>query len=254
MSEYYKAQRTRNMFDPKSAKPFKISRSKLDLFLDCPRCFYLDRRLGVGQPPGYPFALNSAVDALLKKEFDYYREKQKPHPLISKHKIDAIPFKHRDIAEWRDSLKRGIWFHHKPSNLILTGGVDDVWFNSKEELIIVEYKATSKATEVNLDADWQIGYKRQMEIYQWLFRQNGYKVCETGYFIYCNGKADRAALDGKLEFDVAVLPYTGNSKWVESKLVTAKSTLMAKKVPDLTEDCDYCAYFSTVSAVLGQAM
>jgi hypothetical protein len=75
MSEYYNPKRTKNIYDPSSKEPFKISRSKLDLLLNCPRCFYLDRRLWIDQPPGYPFNLNSAVDELLKKEFDIHRAK-----------------------------------------------------------------------------------------------------------------------------------------------------------------------------------
>jgi len=34
------------LFDPRSDKPFVLSRSKVELFIDCPRCFYLDRGLG----------------------------------------------------------------------------------------------------------------------------------------------------------------------------------------------------------------
>ena len=70
MSEYYKGKRSRNLFNPESPEPFKLSRSRIDTFLNCQRCFYIDRRLGVDRPPGFPFALNSAVDTLLKKEFD----------------------------------------------------------------------------------------------------------------------------------------------------------------------------------------
>ena len=44
---------------------------------------------------------------------------------------------------------------------------------SQGELIVVDVKATSKQTEVNLDADWQISYKQQMEIYQWLLLKKG---------------------------------------------------------------------------------
>jgi len=73
MSEFYNPQRTRNIYNPQDSNSFKISRSKIDLFIECPRCFYLDRRLGVGRPPGFPFSINSAVDALLKQEFDVYR-------------------------------------------------------------------------------------------------------------------------------------------------------------------------------------
>jgi hypothetical protein len=74
MTTYYKAKRTRNIYSPE-AESFRISRSKLDLYMECPRCFYFDRRLGVGRPPGYPFNLNSAADALLKREFDTHRRR-----------------------------------------------------------------------------------------------------------------------------------------------------------------------------------
>lgn len=242
MSEYYKATRTRNIFDSKSGESFKVSRSKIDLFLNCQRCFYLDRRLGIGRPPGFPFSLNSAVDALLKKEFDIHRAKHEAHPLMKKYGIDAVPFEHEKIEEWRDSLRRGIQFLHEKTNLLITGGVDDVWVNPKGELIIVDYKATSKNGEVSLDAEWQIGYKRQMEIYQWLFRKNGFQVSNTGYFVYCNGETDKEAFDGKLEFDVKLIPYTGDDSWVEQAIIDAHACLMADKIPEAATDCDYCNY------------
>lgn len=249
MSKYYNSKRTRNIFDPKSKESFKISRSKLDLFLNCPRCFYLDRRLGVGQPPGYPFNLNSAVDALLKKEFDIHRTNKTAHPLMEKYGVDAVPFEHEKIEEWRDSLRRGIQYLHEKTNLILSGGVDDVWINPKGELIIVDYKATSKNGEVSLDADWQIGYKRQMEVYQWLFRKNGFKVAKTGYFVYCNGDADKEAFDAKLEFDIKVIPYKGDDSWVEKALIDAKKCLSKNSIPNPSNDCDYCNYVTAVREV-----
>ena len=242
MSEYYKAIRTRNIFDPKSSEPFRVSRSKIDLFLNCERCFYLDRRLGIGRPPGFPFSLNSAVDALLKKEFDIHRAAKTAHPLMEKYGVDAVPFEHEKMEEWRDSLRRGIQFLHKKTNLLITGGVDDVWVNPSGELIIVDYKATSKNGEVSLDADWQIGYKRQMEIYQWLFRKNGFQVSDTGYFVYCNGDTDKEAFDGKLEFDVRLISYTGDDSWIEQAIIDAHKCLKAEEIPEAAADCDYCNY------------
>lgn len=101
MSQYYKnPKRGRNIYDPTSDKPFKISRSKIDAFLECKRCFYIDRRIGIGRPPGYPFSLNVAVDTLLKKEFDVHRVKKSKHPLMTKYGVDAIPFEHGDWDEW----------------------------------------------------------------------------------------------------------------------------------------------------------
>lgn len=244
MSEYYKGKRTRNIFDPSDKKPFAISRSKIDLFIECPRCFYLDRRLGVGRPPGFPFNLNSAVDALLKKEFDIHRASGNPHPLMKAYKIKAIPFAHEDLDIWRENFK-GVRFTHAPTNLTITGAVDDLWINDKGQIHIVDYKSTSKTTEVNLDADWQIGYKRQMEVYQWLMRRNGFTVSDIGYFVYCNGKTDKEAFDAKLEFDIKVIPYTGDDSWIEEKLFEIQRCLVSGDIPESGDDCDYCTYLSS---------
>ena len=146
-------------------------------------------------------------------------------------------------------MRRGIRYLHKPTNLMLRGGVDDVWVNPKDELHIVDYKATSKSSEVNLDADWQDGYKRQMEIYQWLFRKNDFKVSPTGYFVYCNGNADKEAFDAKLEFDVKIIPYTGDDSWVEGVVKKLKKGVVSEEAPEWGDDCDYCAYSSARNQV-----
>jgi CRISPR/Cas system-associated exonuclease Cas4 (RecB family) len=240
MSEFYNANRTRNIYSPAGAEPFKLSRSKIESFMHCPRCFYLDRRLGVGQPPGFPFNLNSAVDTLLKKEFDIHRVKQAAHPLMKAYGLKAVPFAHEMINEWRENFK-GVQYLHKPTNFIVTGAVDDLWQDENGEIIVVDYKSTSKEAKVTLDAQWQDGYKRQMEIYQWLLRQNGLKVSDTGYFVYCNGKTDRQAFDAKLEFDIDLLPYAGDDSWVEGTLWEIKKCLNGK-LPKSSGECDYCNY------------
>jgi CRISPR/Cas system-associated exonuclease Cas4 (RecB family) len=242
MSKYYAGKKTKNLFDPQSKAPFRLSRSKIELFINCPRCFYLDRRLGVGQPPGYPFTLNSAVDKLLKKEFDIYREKQISHPLMESNGIKAVPFKHDKIDSWRDALHGGIEYLHTPTNLLLSGGIDDIWVSPDGQLFIVDYKSTSKAEEVNLDADWQISYKRQMEIYQWLFRKNGFNVSTTGYFVYCNGLTDRVTFSAKLDFDIKIIPYEGNDSWIEAKIIEMHKCLMGPAIPERSADCDFCTY------------
>ena len=246
MRNYYNPNRIKNLYNPESKELFRLSRSKIDLFINCPRCFYLDRKLGVGQPPGYPFSLNSAVDKLLKKEFDIHRANGTAHPLMKTYGIDAIPLAHEKINEWRDSLRAGVTFNIEGTNVVVTGGVDDVWVRPDGEFIIVDYKATSKEEEVNLDADWQIGYKRQMEIYQWLFRKNGFKVSSTGYFVYCNGNTDKEAFDGKLEFDIKIIPYVGDDSWVEKAIHEAIECLKSDKLPESGEDCDYCKYRKAV--------
>lgn len=241
MSNYYSGKRKRNIFNSQSQDPFRLSRSKIENFMRCPRCFFLDRRLGVDQPPGYPFSLNSAVDTLLKKEFDIHRAAQTVHPLQSINGIDAVPFQHEKMNEWRDTF-RGVQYVHEPSNFLVTGAVDDIWVNPQGELYVVDYKATSKNGEVTLDADWQIAYKRQMEIYQWLLRKNGFKVSNIGYFVYANGKTDEEAFDGKLQFDIKVIPYEGDDSWVDNTLIQARELLMQNTIPEPHADCEFCLY------------
>ena len=258
MSDYYNPRRSRNMYDPRQTEPFRLSRSKVDLFINCPRCFYLDRRLGTDRPPGYPFSLNSAVDALLKKEFDVHRKNKTPHPLMKKFKIDAVPYAHPDMDIWRDTRK-GITYKMPKTNLLITGAVDDVWINPLKQLYIVDYKATAKQDEVTLDADWQEGYKRQLEIYQWLFRRNGFNVDPHGYFVYCNGDAGADGFtEGKdgsrgcLNFRIKIIPYKGDDSWVSEVVMRAYKCLQSDKLPIACSDCDYCKYREAVTELEGE--
>lgn len=244
MSQYYKPERNPNW--NYGGKNFRLSRSKISLFMDCARCFYIDNKLGTARPPGFPFNLNSAVDALLKKEFDAHRANKTPHPLMSAYGLDAVPFAHEQMDTWRDALRGGVTFAH-PTGLTISGGVDDIWVNPRGELIVVDYKATSKDGKIEaLEEEWHIGYKRQLEIYQWLLRQNGFTVSDTAYWVYANGDKDKEAFDAKLEFEITLVPYVGNADWVEGTIQDIKKCLDSDELPQNAEDCDYCKYREAV--------
>ncbi len=252
MSQYYKPNRKPDW--NYGGSKWRLSRSKIALYLECPRCFYIDNKLGVARPPGFPFNLNSAVDTLLKKEFDIHRADVSTHPLMKEYGIDAVPFVHKDLNVWRENFK-GVEFQHPTTGFTVSGALDDVWVNPKGELIVVDYKATSKDEKIEtLDKDWHAGYKRQMEIYQWLLRQKGFKVSDTGYFVYANASKDREAFDAKLEFEVTIVPYTGNAEWIEKTLQDIKKCLESTDIPDKAQNCDYCNYREAAGTVLMKAM
>lgn len=241
MSLFYKP--NRNPDYSYGGPRWTLSRSKIDLFSECPRCFYVDNKLGVARPPGFPFNLNSAVDALLKKELDTHRANGTKYPLAEAYGLDAIPFAHENMDAWRDALKRGVKTVHEPTGLTVRGGVDDIWVNKDGELIVIDYKATSKDAKIeSLDEDWHRGYKRQLEVYQWLLRQNGFKVSDTGYWVYANATKDRAAFDGRLDFELTLVPYTGSTDWVDDCLVRLKACLDSDEIPPAGAECDYCRY------------
>ncbi len=245
---FYKSYKPRT-FDPTSNEPFKVSRSKIDFFGECPRCFYMEARFGLKRPSMPSFTLNIAVDALLKKEFDAHRTARTTHPLLKNYGLDLVPFQHPQIDVWRENFT-GVQVLHKPTNLLVFGAVDDIWVNSAGELFVVDYKATSKDGAVDKleDTRWHNQYRRQIEVYQWLLRQNGFTVSNTGYFVYVNGKKDRAVFDAKLEFDVVLISYTGSDTWVETALASMKVCLLGS-LPEPGELCEFCPYRQVASGL-----
>ena len=226
---------------PKGA-PVLLSRSKLSLFMECPRCFYLDLRRGIRRPSGPPFSLNNAVDLLLKREFDVHRTAGTIHPLMASAGINAVPFSHPDIDLWR-SRKGGLRTIHEESGFLAYGLPDDIWIESETgNLIIADYKATAKASEVSLDAEWQISYKRQVEFYQWVLRGMGFPVSDTAWFVYCNGDVSLSSFDEILKFNITMLSYVGNTDWIEPALRAAAETYASEEIPSPSDECSYCAY------------
>ena len=243
------AKKTRNLYQPSNPEPYKISRTGIELFIECPRCFYLDKRKGIARPPGLPFNLNSAVDALLKKEFDQYRKLEKPHPLMIENQVDAIPFSHPDLDKWRTNFT-GIRFHHSKTNLLVFGAVDDVWINSQKELIVVDYKSTAKNDAITtLDQPWHAGYKRQLEVYQWLLSQNGFSVSPTCYWVYANGDKSLDSFDATLKFRMTLISHQGKNHWIEKTLENVKLCLDSEKVPNAGSYCQYCSYVEDLKSV-----
>lgn len=214
--------------------------------MQCPRCFWLDARKKITRPSGPPFNINKAIDELFKKEFDSYRVAGAPHPLMVEYSVDAVPFAHADLETWRTNFT-GVATQHKPTNFLVFGAIDDVWINTEGELHVADYKATAKATEVGIDSAWQISYKRQIEIYQWLLRQNGFKVSPIGYFVYTNGRLDMDGFNNRIEFKTKIIAYEGHDTWIEPTLAAMKACIDNEMMPPVGEaamggPCDFCSY------------
>lgn len=235
-------------YTPGQTTPFKVSRSKIELFTQCPRCFWLDVRHKITRPSSPPFNINKAIDQLFKKEFDVHRAAGTQHPLQAKFKVAAKPFAHKDMDTWRENFV-GVFTVHEPTNLHVFGAVDDVWVNDDDELIVVDYKATAKdkeITDLGPVGGWQDSYRRQMETYQWLLRANGFKVSDTGYFVYANGDASEDGFNDVIKFRTNVFPHYGSDAWVEKTLLKMKEC-MDGDMPAVGQaamggPCDYCTY------------
>lgn len=216
----------------------RISRSKVDLFIECPLCFWLDQKSKVKRPSGPPFSLNIAVDHLLKNEFDGSRGKDVPKRL-AREGLAFVPTAHPLLPRWRENFKgvtrqyRGIEFF---------GAIDDLWHDMFGVHYVVDYKATSKADEVSLDADWQIAYKRQVEFYQWLLRGNQLEVSNQAWFVYANGIKGDGSFDDQLAFKTKLISYDGDASWIEPTLDSLIECLASESPPPESTDCSYCQY------------
>jgi CRISPR/Cas system-associated exonuclease Cas4 (RecB family) len=236
-------------YKPGQETPYKVSRSKIELFMQCRRCFWLDVRLKIKRPSSPPFNINKAIDELFKKEFDSYRSKAEPHPLMTDNQIKAIPYQHTDLDKWRENFV-GVVTLHEPTNLHVFGAVDDVWVDDNGKLIVVDYKATAKdkpVTSLGPEGTWQDMYRRQMEIYQWLLRKNGFEVSNTGYFVYATGTTNREGFNNVVEFETYVFPHHGSSDWVDQTLIDMKKCMDSDEMPAVGTSamggiCEFCEY------------
>jgi hypothetical protein len=171
--------------------PIQLSPNSLNLFLECPHCFWLEKRRGIKRPQPYPYALNAAVDVLLKKEFDSYRKTGKPHPLLLDHKIPAKLFSNQNLLnQWRNNLK-GLRYYDRDLEATIFGAVDDVLEFPGGKVAPLDYKSTGSTAAKVYDR-----FQIQMDTYTFLLEKNGFATNRKGYLAFYivdkgNGFGDR---------------------------------------------------------------
>ena len=240
--------RASSIYTPNQQEDFKVSRGRFSDFLTCPRCFYLNRVKGL-DPPGTPgWTLNETTDLLLKKEFDQCRARQIPHRLFLPNGLGhVVPFDHPEMDNWRDSLHHGLMLRHKDTSIILTGGVDDIWQDTRtNQLILVDYKSQAKNGRVDkrdyLDDPYHDGYKTQMDFYAYLLSGMGFEVHQIAYFLVCNAKRDDDGFHKIMNFDEYLVPYSWDMSWIEEEVDKMVALMNQHQIPEPHESCKNCAY------------
>lgn len=237
-----------SMYQSNQEKPFRISRSKFSDFLSCPRCFYLDRVEGLISPSTPGWSLNATTDLLLKREFDTCRVSKKAHHLLAESGLDhIIPFDHPDLDKWRNAVHGGLEHRISDSDVVLHGGIDDLWLDTvSQKIIVVEYKSQAQAIKVDpehyFDDVYHQSYKVQLDIYVYLLVNMGFQVSETAYIYVCNANKTAADFAGKLLFEETLVPYNWDIDWVETKLKMMIRILQSPELPDANLACENCAY------------
>jgi hypothetical protein len=218
----------------------RLSRSKVELFIECPRCFYADVVLKKKRPSTLPFTLNNAVDSLLKKEFDEFREKGVAHPI--QQNTGFVPAIHNSLELWRHPFKGGISFYDETHACIYYGAIDDIWINGDGQLAVVDYKATAKETAVTALPEWASVYARQLSFYNYLFQQNGYNMYPKGFLVYMTAITSHPRLDSHLKFEANLIEVDLDMTWIEPTLNAIHEILGQPHLPEKSKTCKYCQF------------
>ena len=238
-----------SFYSPESDKTFNISRSKVDDFLKCPKCFLDDRRGGIIPPGQLPFNLNIAVDENLKQSFDVHRVDQTVPPLLRELGLgNYVPYQHEDLPKWRSNFK-GIRREVEGTNITLSGAVDDLWLNKDTgQISVVDYKSTSTKSSMSqedyLNDGYHDSYKRQLDFYNYLLRGEGLNLSASSFFLVFNARKDMPITDKNptLTFDYHLIEYKWDDSWVEDTISRMIKVLNYEVEAVSNPCCKHCAF------------
>ncbi|KKU21822.1 MAG: hypothetical protein UX31_C0011G0014 [Candidatus Nomurabacteria bacterium GW2011_GWA1_46_11] len=219
----------------------KISRSGLRLFQDCPRCFWLDTHHKIKRPPSYPYTLSSAVDFLVKQEFDKYRRSGDLPPVLARHVGDAKLYSGAELPTWRENFK-GVQYFDEDLNAMLYGAVDDVLQFSDGSLAVVDYKS-SGSREIKIYEE----YQKQMDVYTYLLDRNGFKTHPQAYFVFYQVDKSGGGFQNALPFIESLKAIKVNKDWVGDVFEQAVMVARRDSPPEIETLCPHCLFVSQAS-------
>ncbi len=221
-----------------------LSRSQLDLFTACPRCFWLRNRHGVKQPKSLPFALNNAMDGLLKAEFDEYRAAGTLPPILAECGVQATLFKDTEkLEEWRNNF-RGLRWKDPKTGHTLYGAIDDLLEFPDDSLAVVDYKS-SGAKEATVYPSYQL----QMDVYTFLLQRLGYRTAPKAYLAFFIAVKDDG-FKGRLPFRAQLLEISPEPDRVQDLFKQAVALAQSDKEPEPGAECDLCRWHAEAAPFL----
>src|SRR3989339_769258 len=189
--------------------------------------------MGIKRPPPYPYALNSAVDALLKEEFDTYRSKNLPHPMLKENNINARLFNNQKLLnQWRNNFA-GIRFFDQDLQATLFGAVDDVLEFEGGKIAPLDYKSTGSTAAKIYDR-----FQLQLDTYTFLMEKNGFQTPRKGYLAFYIVDKSRGFID-RLPFRKEIMEIETNPQDVYEIFKDGVACLKSPTPPAHSQDCQF---------------
>ena len=221
----------------------KLSPSSLHLFLECPFCFWLAKRMKIRRPPPFPYALNTAVDQLLKAEFDEYRKKGELHPILAENNIKAKLFENLELLKkWRNNFQ-GIRYYDPELKATIFGAVDDILEFPGKKLAPLDFKSTG-SREVRIYDRFQL----QMDIYTYLLEKNNFDTYGKSYLAFYIVDRENG-FNGRLPFKKVLKEVKTDTSYVPELFGKAVSLLRSDKPPAHSQDCKFGYWLQRVSQI-----
>jgi hypothetical protein len=218
-------------------KPITLSPNSINLYLECKRCFWLDKKKGIKRPQPFPYSLNIAVDKLLKEEFDSYRARNEVHPLVAEKKLSAKLFPNQELLnQWRSNFS-GIRYYDKETDAVLFGAVDDILEFEDGKLAPLDYKSVGAEVPTVYDR-----FQLQMDVYTFLLEKNGFKTPRKGYLaFYIVNKED--GFRDRLPFKKELHEIETDPSYVYELFKEAVELLRSSEIPPHSPECEFGRWF-----------
>ncbi len=241
----------KKLYSSNSSRPFKLSRTKIDLFFECKRCFFLDQKFGIKRPHGASLVLSNRIVEDFKKELNVCRVERNIHSKVKELNKNLIPIIHGNLEEWKSSFK-GASFLHDATNLLIYGIIDDIWLDrSTKKNHSVVIKSNSKKNHISYEEIWP-GYWRQLSLYSYLLSKNLLPMSSTGILVFINAPTNISQIETESSFNLNIFEKILDFDWIEPTIHEISKTLNNDKPPENSKKCKYCSYYYNIKKLTNE--
>jgi hypothetical protein len=213
-----------------------LSKSTLEIFMDCPRCFWL-AKVGKLERPRSPMpSVLNAIDASMKAWVEL--NLLKPETIVWLGGSTAVPFPDRDVVEnyrsWR-SFQAVIQTHNV--KVKAWGELDELLLHPDKTVSPWDFKSKGSAGDEEYSKKY---YQLQADMYHLLLDANGHTCSGFCYFTYI----------WPMEFTDKGMQWNHSTHRIASDPHRATAVLEAATLclegacPPSRDGCTYCAYVS----------
>lgn len=211
----------------------RLSPSTLNLFLECPRCFWLEKNKNIKRPRGIFPSLPGGMDQVIKAYFDKYRQKNELPP-EAKNRLNGKLLNNLDLLNrWRSWRSTDLVYEDKKLNAILSGALDDCLVENGF-YIPLDYK--TRGSDFNEDP--RKYYQTQLDCYCLMLESSGYRTKNLAYLLYY--WPEEVLEDGLVRFKVEPLKVETNLESARKIFQQAVETLRGF-IPLASSECEYCS-------------